>query len=175
MKRSEAIFMIVVGLVLGTVFTFGVSYFNAPTELEEAITTEATFFSYEVSYGTSIVGPHRIKRASKGLLVHFTDYEALDIHSVCDSPALREKLDELPPGARVSLMIHPNASTILDMCYNDTVYLEFNEVTKRLSRERYGFLALGILLYLAAVYCAAWLIRYQVLLTRYRRQKQEKK
>ena len=161
----NAIFGMVLCLLMGTVFLVGMSYFNAAIEPEEAICVEACYASYEESVG----------RNSRGLLVCCSDYKILDIDGACDSPALREKLDELAPGASVSLMIHPNASTILDMRYMDTVYLEFDNTVEQLTNERYGFLALGVLCYIGAAYFLFWMIRHQIVLKTYNEQKLKKK
>ena len=47
--KGEAIFLLVAGLIIGTVFTFGVRYWNVPITEDEAQLVTATFSSYKSS------------------------------------------------------------------------------------------------------------------------------
>ena len=47
MDSGEAIALVVLGLLLGTVFTFGEYYWNQPVTREEAVLVEAVFSGYK--------------------------------------------------------------------------------------------------------------------------------
>ena len=46
MAKGDAWFLLIAGLIMGTVFTFGMQYWNAPISQEEAICTTAVYTSY---------------------------------------------------------------------------------------------------------------------------------
>lgn len=147
---GETIFLLIAGLLMGTVFVFGMRYWNAPVKTEDAIHTTAIFSSYDERFGK---GHH-----TKGIDVFFDDCQQLSIDGACVNHELRSKLDHISSGTKVDLIIHPNANTILDMRNGDTVVLDFNDTSEKLSNEKDGFLALGLLCYAAATYALIRLI-----------------
>lgn len=140
--KGEAWLLLIIGLILGSIFTFGMKYWNAPISKEEALQIQPTFDSY-------------VEQKSKGdvqeILVRFTDYEQLSIDGSCISSALMEKLSSIAPGTKLSLLVHPNSSTILDMRVGDDRLLSFDQTTQKLSDEASGFFFLGLFCYAGAI------------------------
>lgn len=146
-KTSEAVFVMVVGLLLGTVFTFGMNYWNAPVTREEAVPVTAV---YDYCIGSFEVGEQ--------IILRFEDHEQLTIDGCCSTKALREQIKALEPGDEISALVHPNADTILELTVGGEVLMEFDASVEELAGEKIGFRYLGVFLYAMAIFAAACLI-----------------
>lgn len=143
-SRGEALFLVIIGLFMGTVFIFGNQYWNAEVAQKDMIRKEVTFTSYKETFGK--------RHTTKGIYIYFSDCEQLYIDGVCVNDKLRTDLRSIKSGTKVTLMIHPNSDTILDMRVDGYVILEFNNVQDKLSTEKDGFFVLGLMLYVIAAY-----------------------
>ena len=143
MTRVEAWFLLIAGLLVGTIFTFGMQYWNAPIAERDAITDAAIFASYDIRHGRS--------GSTKEVIVRFEDRDQLYIDGVCASSALINQLKMLQKGDEVMLTIHPNSNTILELELGNLTLLEFDQTTKKLTNEATGFGVLGMLCYSAAL------------------------
>lgn len=141
LSKGEELFLVIVSLVMGTVFTFGMQFWNAPITQEEGIHTTAVFSSYT-------------ERVNKGniseIIIHFDNQEQRYIDGSCINNELRENIHTLVPGTQVSMIVHPNADTIMELKAGNTVLLEFQNTAEALANEAAGFMALGILCYILA-------------------------
>lgn len=153
MERVCAIFLIIVGILMGTVFAFGIQYWKGRVTKENAISVEATFLSYKETYG---------KYTLNGIVLYFEDYKQLDVDGSCLSDSVADRVRLIKPGAVLALYIHPHSSTILEMVDNGDVIIEFDETMDRLSTQTSGFMVLGFLMYLCATFGATKLIRKKV-------------
>ncbi len=140
--KGEAWFILIAGLILGTVFTVVMRYANVPIQKGEAIQVQPTFSDYVVQERNGRV---------QEVLLRFTDYEQLSIDGSCVNDALLEKLSTIAPGTKLSLLVHPNASTILDMQVGNDPLLSFEQTTQKLSDEASGFFFLGLFCYAGAI------------------------
>ncbi len=138
MTKMEAWFLLIAGLFLGTVFTFGMQYWNAPVTQEDAIHATAVYSSYTESRRDGHV---------KEIIVRFEDHEQLYIDGTSASKSLLDCIRSITPGTELELLIHPNSNTILDFRMGKTVLLEFETVAEKLENERRGFHALGLVMY----------------------------
>lgn len=129
-------------LFFGTVMTFGMHYWEKTIPREEAIPVEAVYQSCRATYSRSSI---------KEILVRFSDLDQQAIDSACATEELYDSIKDFVPGTKVSLLLHPNSATILDMRVGDQVFLDFDLVVEALRKEVIGFTVLGILLYLGAV------------------------
>ena len=143
MSRGEAWFLLIIGLFMGTIFTFGMQFWNSSIDEEDAIMDTAIFASYDVRHGKS--------GSTKEIIVRFEDREQLYIDGVCVTDALINQLKAVKHGDELMLTIHPNSNTILELQYGNKLLLEFDQTTKKLMNEATGFTGLGILCYLAAI------------------------
>lgn len=143
MSMGEAWFLLIVGLLMGTIFTFGMQFWNAPIAEQDAVTDIAIFASYDIRHGRS--------GSTKEIVVRFEDRDQLYIDGVCVTDALINQLKAIQQGDEVMLTIHPNSNTILELQYGNKLLLEFDQTTKKLTNEATGFTGLGILCYLAAI------------------------
>lgn len=143
MSVGEAWILLAFGILMGTVFTIGMQFWNAPIEEQDAIHETAIFSSYEVQYGRS--------SSPKEIIVRFENHDQLSIDGVCVTTALINTLKTIRQGDVVAVTIHPNSDTILGMQYGDINILEYSETTENLTNEASGFMVLGILCYLAGI------------------------
>lgn len=153
MPKAGAVFLIVVGILLGTVFTVGMHFWEAPVTKAEAVSLNAVFSSCK-----EILQHGRTQE----IVVRFADHEQLTIDGVSLSDEVISKVEALKPGTVLTLYVHPNSSTILEMVDNGDVIIAFDETVSKLSAEVSGFTVLGILLYLGALFGIVKLIRREI-------------
>ena len=142
MTKAEAIFLLIAGLIMGTVFTFGMQYWNAPIKYDEAQEVNATFSSYEETKRSGHV---------QEIILRFDDHEQLCIDGVCINNDLRSLISKITPGTTLEMMIHPNSNTVLDLEIGTVKILEFHDSVQKLSSEASGFMYLGIFCYVMAL------------------------
>lgn len=138
MTKGEAWFLMIAGMIMGTVFTFGMQYWNAPVTQEEAIHTTAIYESYATQ---------REQGRVKEIIVRFEDHEQLYIDGVCINDKLLNSIDNLAPGLELSMIVHPNSNTIMELYADNQVLLEFQKTSEKLAGEATGFMGLGLFCY----------------------------
>lgn len=138
MTKAEAWFLLIAGLIMGTIFTFGMQYWNAPITQEEAIHTTAVFSSCKV---------RRDRGHVKEIIVRFEDRDQLYIDGSCIDEKLQSRIQSISPGSEVALIVHPNSNTILEFRVGDWMLLEFQTTSEKLKGEATGSMALGLFCY----------------------------
>lgn len=138
MTKGEAWFLMIAGMIMGTVFTFGMQYWNAPVTQEKAIHTTAIYESYATQ---------REQGRVKEIIVRFEDHEQLYIDGVCINDKLLNSIDNLAPGLELSMIVHPNSNTIMELYADNQVLLEFQKTSEKLAGEATGFMGLGLFCY----------------------------
>ncbi len=149
---GTAIFTLVAGMILGSVFTFGMQHWNAEIKREDAIRVEATYEKHTIRSKIS-------KRRNSGAVVYFTDNAPLSIDDACINDDLREALERLTKGTKAIMLVHPNSDTILDMRVGGMTVLDFADTQDKLTFEQNVFFLLGIFMYLCAAYAVYSLLR----------------
>ena len=149
MTLEQAILFLVVGLILGTVFTFGQQYWDAPIDREDAISVEAEYHSYSRKF----LHPesHDVGIECKTENPYYVKYY---IDASCVTYDILDYVHNLERGTNLLMLIHPNSDTILSLTVNGEEILNFDEVRNNLDSTNIGFLCLGILMYTLAV-CGA--------------------
>ena len=142
-SKGSAVFLIVAGILLATVFTVGMCYWTKPIEKADAIRVDATFTSYQKHYRR-----HNLN----SLTLYFSDYEPLSINNVCFTSDVLNHIENMAPGTVLELYVHPNSNTVLEMVCGGKVILDFNQAERRLTTKRVSFLILGIFMYAEAVF-----------------------
>ena len=153
MTLGQAILFLIVGAILGTVFTFGQQYWNAPIDREEAIAVEAEYFSYTRKFLHPESHDVGIKCKTKN-----PNYVKYYIDASCVTYDILDFVHSLERGTTLEMLIHPNSDTILSLTVNGEVILDFDEVQGNLDLTNVGFLCLGIFMYALAVCGAVRLI-----------------
>lgn len=157
MTLGQAILFLIVGVILGTVFTFGQQYWNAPIDREDAISVEAEYFSYTRKF----VHPesHDVGIKCKTENPNYVKYY---IDASCVTYDILDFVHNLERGTTLEMLIHPNSDTILSLDVNGQSILDFDEVIDDLNSTDIGFLCLGIFMYAIAVCGAVRLIAIAV-------------
>ena len=138
LTKGEGWFLLIAGFIMGTVFTFGMQFWNAPVTKEESIHATAIYESYATQ---------REQGRVKEIIVRFKDHEQLYIDGACINDRLLNSIDSLVPGTELSMIIHPNSNTILELHADNQVLLEFQNTSEKLTGEATGFMGLGLFCY----------------------------
>ena len=141
MTKGEAILLLIIGLIMGTVFIFGMKYWNAPIAYDEAQQVTATFSSYKET---------KKRGRIQEIILRFDDHEQLCIDGVSIDNELCDAISKIEIGTTIEMMVHPKSNTILDMEVGMEKLLEFQDSIEKLSSETDGFMYLGICCYLFA-------------------------
>lgn len=155
----QCILMVVLGLLMGTVFSVGMSCWNQAIAREDALAITATYEGYKFDYGNSIRWGRTSGKNLREIDLFFTDIGELSIDSSCSSAALRAALDTLQTGDELSLLVHPNGHAIVGITAGAETILDFDHAIKRLSGERWGFFCLGLVCYGFAGVGAYYILR----------------
>lgn len=156
LDKFQCILLLIIGLLLGTVFTFGMGYWNAAVTPEDSIPVTATYARYDIDYDFSRIGASR--RSINEVDLYFADHEKLSIDGSCVTDELLAALTALRSGTSLDMLIHPNGDAILSIHVDSESLLTFEDTMKHLSFERWGFLVLGLFCYLGAGVGAYYLI-----------------
>lgn len=145
MPLGLAVFLLIVGVLLGSVFTFGIQHWNAEVTPGDCVTVETQFLDYSVV--------RKSKKSMQIAEIHIdcANQERYFIDGACVNTKLRSVLADLSTGENIKLQIHPNSSTIVAFSTETSVLLEFEDTIGKLRGEATGFLVLGIFTYLCAV------------------------
>ena len=158
MTMFECILLLIVGLLMGTVFTVGMGYWNAAVDPEEAIAVTAQYDGYELHYGHGQRSANRNKINHVDLL--FTDHEQLTIVVSCITTELLDDIYSLQKGDTLDMLVHPNrGDTLLSITADGETILAFEDAMKRLTFERWGFFGIGVFCYIGAGVGAYYLIK----------------
>lgn len=156
LDKFECILLLVIGLLLGTTFTFGMHYWNASISQENARPVTATYERYDVKHGSGRNSAAR--RRINEVDLHFTDHEKLSIDGSCVTDELLAALSALRSGTSLDMLVHTNSDAILSIQADSKTILTFEEAIKTLTVERWGFFGLGLFCYLGAGVGAFFLI-----------------
>ena len=143
-SKIEAILLIIIGICMGSALTFLNCYLFSKIEVESSIGKNIIYESYWINYGKN----HTIDE----IIVDFYDNNQFYIAGECVNNKLIDDLNKIQSGTEVSLLIHPNSDTILDMRSDDCVILEFDNAQDKISRERNAFFIIGLFMYGIAIY-----------------------
>lgn len=140
-----AIGLLVVGFILGSVFSFGLKYWNDTTPRESCRLVETKFLSYDT------INHARKPMHITEIAIDCINRERYFIDGVSVNPELLQTLSELSEQEKITLLIHPNSNTIVEFSYEGGNILSFNETITKLNAEASGFLFLGFFMYLCSL------------------------
>lgn len=154
MKRKPmpiglAMFLLTVGLLLGSVFTFGMQYWNAKAAYDDCKKIETQFLSYRESHRIGLKPTHR--KGQNELIIDCANGERYFIDGECNNAQLRSALSKLTPNENISLRLHPNQNKIVEFSTETAKILHFDDTMQKLGSEATGFFYLGIFMYLCAL------------------------
>lgn len=149
LDKFQCILLLILGLLLGTAFTFGIGYWNATIDQKDATTITAEYAGYEIKYGFRRrgMGGNRINEVD----MLFADHEPLTIDGSCVTDELLSSFNTIKRGDTLQLLVHPNGGDIiLSITAGNKTLLSFEDAMKSLSFERWGFFCLGLFCYIWA-------------------------
>lgn len=159
-SQDRAIFLLLAGLFLGTIFTFGMRYWHAPVSREDCTQVNTEFVSYR----------ERTRRGSIQLIyIDCANGQCYELDGACISQPVLDGVENLQPQEPITLLIHPNSDTIMEFSSESGTLMEFDDVAQRVAGDTLLFTVLGILMYAAALGGLYNLIR------QWRRQRNRKK
>ena len=147
------IVFIVLGGVLGSIFTYNCLYLNQIIDREEAIVATGRFDSYEFSYGKGgAVSEVRIDFIDRGELYIDTAYHV----------EMDEKLEVLEKGEQLNMLLHPNSEAIWELTTEKSVILSFDDAKIRTQFENgfFMFFLVGLCLICISLGVIALLAKY---------------
>ena len=145
MPLGLAIFLLIAGLFLGSVFTFGMQYWDSEVTREDCTLIDTQFVSYK-----EIRQPKRPMEI-KEIAVDCVNNERYFIDGVSINSDLRNALSELSKHQKICILIHPNSNTIVEFSTENGTILTFNETIHKLGGEATGFLFLGLFMYFCSL------------------------
>ena len=148
---SDAVKIIVIGLLLGTVFTFGQQFSSATVTRDECTVVETEFVDYEYA--------HHHRRRGRSLSVDCTDGTRYRFDSASIYKSLMDELDTIVPGEEITLLLHPNSDVILELATENRVVLSFEEARADMAGERTFFFYMGIIMYGSSLYGVYLLVK----------------
>ena len=142
---GKAIALLVVSILLGSVFTFGMQHWNAEVTQESCTLVETQFVSYQEI--------HQPKRPLhiKEIVIYCANGEQYNIDGVSINTQLKDALSALSEQENISLLIHPNSNTIVEFSTENGKILAFDETIRRLGRKATIFLFIGLFMYFCSL------------------------
>ena len=149
-KKTQAWICIIIGLIVGTAFTFGMRYRNPPITKEAATYTEAVFSSYEEA---------RRNGSIDELIIHFKNHDDLTVDGTCCSQKVIDGIRSLKSGSTLKIYYHPKSGNIMEIICGGKVIVSFETASLKLAFDRWAFTVLGVFMYLCAAFGVIMLIR----------------
>ena len=137
MPIGVAIFFVIAGLILGSVFIFGNRYWAKPIQKYDAIQMSARYEGYEIHR-------HWRTHSIKEIKIILSHESAVYIDGACVSDEVKEAIEELPEGVTVNMLVHPNSDTVWELKHGGRIILPFEEAQKDIKNENIGFTCLGV-------------------------------
>ena len=154
-KRREAWISLFAGLLVGTVFLFGMPYWQGSVDKSEALRVSGSFNGYEIAYTER-------HRNIKCVTLFFSNRDKLEIDGSCVNTVLLNHLDSIKAGTQVNMLLHPRSSDVMELSMEEEIVLDFNFSRKHMAGETKGFMILGAFLYFVSGICAVKLARGNV-------------
>ena len=149
-QRERAVFLLAVGLILGTVFVFLTGYSNAPITKDQAVFAAPHFESYEISYG-------KYRRVVE-VVIRFADHEQASVDGSQANHDFMEKIGQISPGTQVEMLLHPHSDTVLELMHGEECLVSYEYAIREVETERRIGMYVGIFMYLLALVGAAKLL-----------------
>ena len=143
LSLSQSVLLLVIGVFLGCIFTFGMQHWNKEVSKENCTIVETQFIDYRITKS------HR--SANREVILDCSDLKRYFIDGVLINSELKNNLSLLKTNDEITLLIHPNSNSVVEFSANDTMLIKFDEAIDKLGNEATAFLYLGVFMYLCAL------------------------
>lgn len=143
MSLQKQLFAAIASLIVGSVFVFGMRYWNAQVERDDCEVVTTQLESIEKVRGSySHIRYVKIKCANGS---------SYNIEDTCMSSSLLSALESLPEGTQLTLTLHPNSEgKVLELSADGTLLLDFDTAVSMLSKNSTAFSYIGLFMYLCS-------------------------
>ena len=150
MPLGMAIALLVVGILLGSVFSFGMQHWTKEVTREECVKIQTQFLGYKEDLRRGHI---------QQIIIDCANGDRYVIDGVSVNSKLQDYISKLSTNEDITLLIHPNSDTIVEFSTNFDTILIFSETIDKLGGEATGFLFLGFFMYfcsLVGLYYVVW-------------------
>ena len=136
---------LVVILLICLLFFMGTVFISLPfrnhriTEVE-AVSISAEYCGYDITRSLR-------HRSIRYLHLEFTDHDDLTVDGCCVKTEWVSKLDALPKGTAMHLLVHPRSGNVLQIEADGEILLPFQDAQRAIRRESLAFAAIGLAIY----------------------------
>ena len=143
LSLSQSVLLLVIGVFLGCIFTFGMQHWNQEVTRDNCTIVETQFIDYRITKS------HR--SANREVVLTCSDSDRYFIDGVLINIELKNNLSQLKTNDEITLLIHPNSNSVVEFSAGDVTLIKFDEAIGKLGREATEFLYLGMFMYLCAL------------------------
>ncbi len=146
MSLSEAIAILIIGALLGSVFVFGMRFWNQTVAKDDCTLVETHFV--DETFIRKTRSPFRVSQ----IMIDCSNEERYVIDGCCINEQALAAVQHLQAQEPIALRIHPSSNTIVEFTAGGKQILTFDETMQKLASEANGFLYLGLFLYFGALH-----------------------
>ena len=144
MSLRKQLFAAIASLIVGSVFVFGMRYWNAQVERDDCEVVTTQLESIEKVRGSSSSDLSSVN-------LKCTNGSSYYIKGVCVSRSLLSALESLPEGTQLTLTLHPNSEgTVLELSVDGILLLDFDTAVSMLGKNSTAFSYIGLFMYLCS-------------------------
>lgn len=144
MSLQKQLFVAIASLIVGSVFVFGMRYWNAQVERDDCEVVTVQLESIEKVRGSSSSDLSSVN-------LKCTNGSSYYIKGVCVSRSLLSALESLPEGTQLTLTLHPNSEgKVLELSADGTLLLDFDTAVSMLGKNSTAFSYIGLFMYLCS-------------------------
>lgn len=143
----QAVFLLLAGLFLGTVCTFGTAHWFGAVTPNECIEVETHFSGCRTTIKNRyyVIG---------------SDGSSYDIRYTHRDDNAKEKLSHLTEGESIRLLLHPGSDIVLSLTTETDSVLSFERTTGMMKKDFIFFISVGVFMYIGAILGLIDVIRY---------------
>ena len=137
--KRVVILLICLLFFMGTVF-ISLPFRNHRIEESEAVSVTAEYCGYYIDRSLKSMNIRKID-------LEFTDHDDLTVDGCCVKMEWVNKLDSLPKGRTMRLLVHPRSGNVLQIEADGEILLPFQDAQRSIRQESLGFAAMGLAIY----------------------------
>ena len=137
--RLVLILLICLALLMGTVF-LSLPFRNHRVEESEAFSVTAEYCGYYIDTNPKHTSIQEID-------LHYNNHDDLTVDGCCVKMEWVSKLDALPKGTTMHLLVHPRSGNVLQIEARGEILLPFQDAQRSICRESLTFAAIGLTIY----------------------------